>query len=220
MYPAWRKNSALIRSEINMNFKQKIAYMAIGCLFTLAGYFLATLGAGGFTPHNASAQADDEQVIDEIVCKVLKIVDDNNEIVAAVGDLGAFGSALVIRNSAGKSVAALGVDENDHGFLTIRQKAGNTFAAKLHETEDGEGMLAVSNKAGESIAALGVFDNDGGILVISNKAGEPIARIQANRDGDGGLLIYNKAGEPVIELGSTDDGGRLRILNKGKLKTY
>ena len=30
-----------------MNFKQKLAYMTIGCVFTLAGYFLAILGTGG-----------------------------------------------------------------------------------------------------------------------------------------------------------------------------
>ncbi len=203
-----------------MNFKQKIVYMAIGCLFTLAGYFFATLGVGGVTPQNASAQADDEQVIDKIVCRQLEIVDDNNETVALFGDLGVLGRFLAIRNKEGKSIVALGVDGNGHGILSIRQKAGNTFAAKLHETEDGEGMLAVSNKQGELVAALGVFDNDGGILVISNKAGEPIARIQANRDGDGGIIINNKAGEPVIVLEATDDGGRLQILNKGKLKTY
>ena len=27
-----------------MNFKQKFSYMFIGCLFTLAGYFFASLG--------------------------------------------------------------------------------------------------------------------------------------------------------------------------------
>lgn len=203
-----------------MNFKQKITYMAIGCLFTLAGYFLATLGVGEVPPQNASAQADDEQVIDEIVCKVLKIVDDDNEIIAAFGDMGVFGRALIIRNRAGKSVTALGVDENGRGFLNIRQKAGNTFAAKLHETEDGEGMLAVSNKAGVPVAALGVADNDDGILAISNKEGELVATIEANRDGDGGLLIRNKAGVPAIELGVTGEGGRLQIIHKGKLKTY
>ena len=203
-----------------MNFKQKIAYMAIGCLFTLAGYFLATLGVGGFTPHNASAQADDEQVIDKILCKALMIVDDNDEIVAAFGNMGVFGRALVIRNSAGKFVVALGVDENDYGFLTIRQKEGNKFAAKLHETDNGEGMLAVSNKAGVPVAVLGVADNDDGILAISNKEGELVATIEANRDGDGGLLIRNKTGVPAIELGVTDEGGRLQIIHKGKLKTY
>lgn len=194
--------------------------MAIGCLFTLVGYFLATLGIESITSHNASAQADDEQVIDEIVCRVLKIVDDDNEIVAAFGDMGVFGRALIIRNRAGKSVTALGVDENDRGFLNIRQKAGNTFAAKLHETEDGEGMLAVSNKAGIPAAALGVGGFGNGMLGIFNNAGELVATVEANRDGDGGFLIRNKAGVPAIELGVTDDGGRLQIIHKGKLKTY
>ena len=203
-----------------MNFKQKIAYMTIGCLFTLAGYFLATLVVGEFTPQDASAQVGDEQVIDKIVCRLLQVVDDNNETVAVFGDLGVFGRALFIRNEAGKSVTALGVDENGHGFLTIRQKEGNKFAAKLHETDDGDGMLAVSNKVGIPVAALGVADNNHGILAISNKAGELVARVEASRDGDGGLLITNKAGEPVIELGVADEGGRLQIIHKGKLKTY
>lgn len=29
-----------------MNTKQKFAYMLIGCLFTIAGYILASLGGG------------------------------------------------------------------------------------------------------------------------------------------------------------------------------
>ena len=32
-----------------MNFKQKLGYMFIGCLFTIAGYILASLG--GITTH-------------------------------------------------------------------------------------------------------------------------------------------------------------------------
>ncbi len=51
-----------------MNFKQKLGYMLIGCLFTIAGYILASLG--GSITH---AQKD-EQVLDKIVCRELDVV--------------------------------------------------------------------------------------------------------------------------------------------------
>ena len=41
--------------------------MLIGCLFTMAGYTLSTLT-------NTPTQAQDEKVIDKIVCKELEIV--------------------------------------------------------------------------------------------------------------------------------------------------
>ncbi len=46
-----------------MKFKHKLGYIFIGCLFTIAGYILASLG--GITTH---AQQE-KQVIDEIVCR-------------------------------------------------------------------------------------------------------------------------------------------------------
>ena len=67
-----------------MNFKQKLVYMAIGCVFTLADYFLATLGTGGFNSQNASTQAGDKQVIDEIVTRKIRVVNDAGETVVVI----------------------------------------------------------------------------------------------------------------------------------------
>ena len=83
-----------------MNFKQKLAYMAIGCVFTLAGYFLAILGTGGVNPQNASAQASDKQIIDEIVCRKLRVVNPEDKTVALLADNA--GGVLYIYNAAGK----------------------------------------------------------------------------------------------------------------------
>ena len=55
-----------------MNFKQKLTYMLIGSLFTLAGYFFASLG--GSALQDTHAQQNGKQVIDEIVCKQIKVV--------------------------------------------------------------------------------------------------------------------------------------------------
>lgn len=40
-----------------MNFKQKLVYMFIGCLFTIAGYILASLG--GETTHAQQFETQD-----------------------------------------------------------------------------------------------------------------------------------------------------------------
>ncbi len=51
-----------------MNFKQKLGYMFIGCLFTIAGYILTSLGGG------ATHAQQDEKVLDKIVCRELQVV--------------------------------------------------------------------------------------------------------------------------------------------------
>ncbi len=49
-----------------MNFKQKLAYITIGCLFTLASCFLLPYFTG-FNPQNASAQDTEKRVIDGVI---------------------------------------------------------------------------------------------------------------------------------------------------------
>jgi hypothetical protein len=60
-----------------MNLKQKLIYMALGCLFTLIGYTLATLNTNvtadevnKFAHYNAGGK-----IVDEIICHKLKVVD-------------------------------------------------------------------------------------------------------------------------------------------------
>ena len=202
-----------------MNFKQKIVYMAIGCLFTLAGYFLATLGVGGFTPQNASAQADDKQLIDEIVlCKKLIIVNDEGKPVAVLGDRDEGGGALSIYNKAGKMVAKL--DSTDgNGMVSILNKEGLP-AGSLGVDDRGNGVMAVLNKAGKFVARMEVSkDGDGG-LSITNKEEVPIAIIITDRNGNGSLVITNKEGKAVAGLAVTDKGGRLGAFYEGKWKYY
>ena len=192
-----------------MYFKQKIAYMAIGCLFTLAGYFLATLGIEGITPHNASAQAGDEQVIDEIVlCRKLMIVNAEGKPVAVLGDRNEGGGALSIYNKAGKLVAKL-------------------------DSTDGNGMVSILNKKGQPAGSMGVDDRGNGVMAVLNGAGKFVARMEVSKDGDGGLsiiitdrngngslVITNKEGKAVAGLAVTDKGGKLGTFYEGKWKYY
>ena len=93
-----------------MNFKHKLGYMFIGCLFTIAGYILASLG--GITTH---AQKD-EQVIDKIVCKRLEVVNEEGTTAAfivATEDGGGIG----IVNSAGKRSVGIRATKEGNGEI-------------------------------------------------------------------------------------------------------
>ena len=88
-----------------MNLKQKLGYMLIGCLFTMAGYILASLG--GDTTH---AQQN-EQVIDKIVCRELKVVNKDGLILAEISEYPLNGGGWVrISNKEGKLGAGMHTD--------------------------------------------------------------------------------------------------------------
>ena len=162
-----------------MNFKQKLGYMFIGCLFTIVGYILASLG-GGDTTH---AQKD-EQVLDEIVCRKLKIVNAAGKEVALIGAT-KDGGIMNVSNAAGKEVMSIGADK-EGGGIAVRNAAGKGVIT-IVATEDGGG-IAVRNTAGKEVAGIGATE-DGGFIAVLNAAGKGVARIVATEDGSGG---YNR----------------------------
>ena len=154
-----------------MNFKQKLAYMAIGCVFTLAGYFLAILGTGGVNPQNASAQAGDKQVIDEIVCRKLRIVNPDGKTMAILADDA--GGVLYIYNQRGKKV----LDVN------------SIF---------GGGELGIFNGAGKRVIVTNTLFGDGG-LAIFNGAGKRAFSVYTDKEVGGELSIYNRHYNDLID---------------------
>ncbi len=96
-----------------MNFKQKLGYMCIGCLFTITGYILASL-SGIITPVQK-----DEQVFDKIVCKQLEVVNEEKKPVAIIG---------------------VTEDGNGNGFIAVLNAAGK-LGARIRVTEDGNGFI-------------------------------------------------------------------------------
>ena len=117
-----------------MNFKQKLGYMFIGCLFTIAGYIIASLG-GGDTTH---AQQD-KQVIDEIVCRKLKVVNAGGKEVAAIVATEDGNGGIAVLNTAGKIVTFI-VATKDGGGIGVRNAAGKDVVI-IGATEDGDGVI-------------------------------------------------------------------------------
>lgn len=110
-----------------MKFKEKFGYMFIGCLFTLAGYFFASLGGGPSLPNAAHAQHN-EEVIEKLVCKEITIVNKDGEKALRIGTkqttlnivnedserlsvrTGEFSGGIDIYNGDGKVVASIGAN--------------------------------------------------------------------------------------------------------------
>ena len=150
-----------------MNMKHKLTYMLIGCLFTLAGFVLSNLT-------NTPTQAQDEKVIDEIVCKKLKIVNDQGNVVARLFTTSkGKGGHLVISNADKKDVVYMGPGPTGNGRLVIYTADekdvvnivaidGNpSFGAMATYTADGKKLV--------SIGVEGVPPNDGVIKAFNHK---------------------------------------------------
>lgn len=202
-----------------MNFKQKIAYMAIGCLFTLAGYFLASFGSGGLTAMDASAQADDEQVIEEIVlCKQLLIINAEGKPVAALGETPKGGGALTIYNKAGKMVAKLD-SSNEHGLISISDKKSRPVGT-IGVNKDGIRTFALWNEAGNFAVTMSAGENGDGGLSVFSKEENPIAIVSPDKHGNGSMILTNKEGKAVAGLVVSDKDGRLGVFSQGEWKFY
>ncbi len=145
-----------------MNFKQKLGYMFIGCLFTIAGYIIASLG--GITTH---AQKD-EQVFDEIVCRKLKVVNKKGQTVARISaDEGT--GVIEVFNAVGEFVAGLGAAEEGNAIMVFCNAAGKQVVA-IGATEEGNGVMEVFNAAEKSVVFLTANeDGDGEIQTYKGK---------------------------------------------------
>ena len=223
-----------------MNFKQKLAYMAIGCVFTLAGYFLATLGSREFNLRTASGQDNTKQVIDEIVCRNLKIVNDQGNTVVSLEPV-LNGGSLSIYNDAGKNVVSaspLSLDGN--GNLLVCDKDGIPVSGMFADNTGGSisilkiqnervkevatlsgdeivcQKLRVVNPDGKTIAILGEsLTGSGGYLYINNTNDKLVAGIGVSHRNGGVLSIRNKNGKPIAALSaSVVDGALLTLRNK------
>ncbi len=104
-----------------MNMKQKLTYMLIGCLFTLAGFVLSSL-------FNTPTQAQDQKktVFDKIVCKELEIVNDEGQTMAELDSIFGFGY-LSIYNADGKELVRIGSVERhpNDGLINIYNNRGD-----------------------------------------------------------------------------------------------
>ena len=197
-----------------MNFKQKLVYMLIGSLFTLAGYFFASLG--GSALQTTHAQQNGKQVIDDIVCRNITVVNPDGETVVNIS--GTFfggmvnvinpkqdrtsvaliwadkhGGRMITRNNAGKTVVEMGVEVLGTGSVEIY-----TPPREKENIYIGHGGIEVTNSDGKQVVSLGTSLLDGvGFIDVNNKKGDDLVYIGATkgRPNDGLINVYNHKGE-------------------------
>ena len=185
-----------------MYFKQKLAYMGLGCVFTLAGYFLATLGAGGINLQTASAQDTEKQVIDEIVCRKLKVVNSDG---VTVGRLEAFhtgAAGLVLYNKEGKQVFWVS-SSGEGSTLSMFNKNGER-TLWIWSSDVGGGHIAVYNNAETRIFGVSgfdvvddEFDVGGGILKLYTSEGDSLIKMNGK---SGEVITWDKQGNETGRL--------------------
>ena len=144
-----------------MNFKQKLGYMCIGCLFTITGYIIAS-------PNGGTTRAQqNEQVIDKIVCRELEVVNALGKRVVGI-DADVDGNGVIeVRNAAGNEVVGItNVDGN--GAIKVCN-ALEKRAVDIFVNENG-GVLIVYNAAGDAVAGI-IVNKAGDGLIESYKGG-------------------------------------------------
>ena len=219
-----------------MNLKQKLTYMLIGSLFTLAGYFLASCATSVNTPTpNAHAQDNTTKVFEKIVCKELEVVNNTGKVIATIGTDEEENGSLVLSNKNGKTIAHIrgssdirdvpisitdkrdndGKNENKVGFggiMSLYNKDGEKVV-NIGSNIWGDGSMSISNDKGNEIATIMTADDDDGFISVKNRDGKIQAGMTSNFMG-GVIGVMNNKGERVVSIESSEDGGVIGANNK------
>ena len=182
-----------------MNFKQKLTYMLIGSLFTLAGYFFASLG--GSALQTTHAQQNEKEVIDEIVCKQIKVVNSFGRTMAVIKG-SQVGGWMTLHNGQGEVITLM-----RPGMYNIYASPGRYDGPidGLDEVEQGEELLHIgpmsinfNNFDGKNVVRLGTsLSGFAGYIDVKSKRGTDLVSISAIKDrpNDGLINVYNHKGE-------------------------
>ena len=162
--------------------------MLIGSLFTLAGFFLVSVI--NTQPPTTHAQDNTNKVIDEIVCKTIRVVNDKGRPDVVIGsdrDLDC-GGIITIYNAYGK--------EN----IVMKASAGGPSGTITTHNGDGEEQVYIGR----------------GAIIISNLFGEKVVSLEAEIPGlTGGIEVNNREGIPLVKIGAQE--GR---VNDGLINVY
>jgi hypothetical protein len=130
--------------------------------------------------------------------------------VAELGENASGAGILFVRNSANTVVAGIsGSGLNDSGAVVVRNSAGATLA-ELSTTTNGGGQVKVSDTAGAPLAVMAQSpDSDGGAFeVYSGKVA--VANIRPGKAGGGYMQLLDAGGTTMVEAGVGDGVGVVR----------
>ena len=187
--------------------------MFIGCLFTIAGYILASLGGG------ATHAQQNEQVIDKIVCRELEVVNEEGKPVVHI-KAAANGGLVNIYNNKEKRIANMGAEWHmqGDGMVGVWNKNGDPVGT-LYANLFGNGVIDLRNKDGDVIAILGSSVTKG--KVILELFNEEKLRVGMAATESGGIVsVRNKDTKPVVFIGVDRDSTGYVETYKGGWRTH
>ena len=214
-----------------MYFKQKLVYMGLGCLFTIIGYILASLGG------DVTAQSEEGKsaptIVDEIVCRKLKVVNANGQPLVVI-NTDYIGGLISIKGADGTSSVLIGTLPKG-GFMRVVGADGEN-AVKI-ATDFNGGYIYVNNADSKPAVSIG-GSSDGGVMSIYHQNGGPSVSISTDSNGgymdirhasgekailmgirdtskEGFVKVQGKDHEGLIQLGANKYGGSMAIFNKG-----
>ena len=151
---------------------------------------------------DAQAPPIQPQVIDQIVCRRLRIVEPHGKTVLELHGEAEHGGSIGIYNREGRRLFAAGADEMG-GVVVVRGKAENGLAAMAMNRHGGH----VSVSGGEKSAA-GLRTNErGGQLIIAESGGIQVVFLGVADDGAGSVEVWGKSDDGMSGLGINDKGG-------------
>lgn len=182
-----------------MNIKQKLTYMLIGCLFTLAGFIVSSLFN---TPTHVQAQDEKKVVHDRIVCKQLEIV--NSEGITMI-ELTSF------------------LSMGGGGHIVTYNRAGNRLVS-IEATVNGDGHIDTNNRAGKRLVSIGAAVNGDGTMTTYNAGNKLVSIGATGKGGDGHIATYNQAGKELVYIGvvrGRPNDGLINIYNyEGEWRSF
>ena len=186
-----------------MHFKQKLAYMALGCLFTIIGYILASLSGN---PVDAQSQGNKSEptVIDEIVCRSLRVVNADGKTIVSI-DTDSNGGYMDIRHASGEKAITIGIgDKSKEGLVAVWGK-DQKGSIQLNTDEYG-GYMAIFNNGGKNVLQASVDDMGEGFVQVKTKDQKGGIILKGDKYG-GYMAIFNNGGKNVLEADVHNMGG-------------
>ena len=225
-----------------MNFKEKLAYTALGGILVVIGMISASFFTDRSVAQNDMSIMDDMSIMefDEIKCRRLSIVDnrgkthavlqktfermsdtadviqiynDDRRIVYSVGFDPQGNGVWRVNNRQGKRVVMTGVErESENGFLDVKGKNGGV--ASLTASEHGGAVHLFQQEGNEAKATLGLQEHGGVMRVYGTNGGQAQAHVDAN--GGGVISVFSRdGGASKAMLGVHGETGFVRVDRTG-----
>ena len=173
-----------------MHFRQKLTFMALGSILTIAGYLLATLTS------DVTAQSETDKseplFVNEIVCRKLRVVDENDKTrtVVDISSTSRGSGYMNVNRADGQNVVRIGEVLNG-GFMDVGRPDGETAVFISSNDAENGGLVSVQGKEGGS-TQLSVNEYGGNLGIFGKTDNKTRVQLSINEKGHGTINTWDK----------------------------